>query len=110
MSIELYSVLFYVIVTNSLIELWILLGYIEPKKHLVSSTIDLVIIGSVGVVTPLLVIILMAYHEFNKIDIITENWMMVIAGYAVFSCFGWLFIIYKKLNSSKNKSKLVMPK
>lgn len=110
MSIELYSILFYVIVTNSLVEIWILLGYISPRKHLVSSTVDLVITGSLGAATPLLVIILMAYHEFHKIDLITENWELAIWSYIIFASLGWLFVIYKKLNESKAKNRFAMPK
>lgn len=110
MSIELYSVLFYGIVTNSLSEIWFLLNYISPKKHLMSSTISLLLTGTLGVITPFIIIIFMAYHEFGRADAITENWMVVVAAYVITACLGWLFIVYKKLNESKSKHTFAMPK
>lgn len=108
MSIGEYSVLFYVIVTNSLVLLWFLINYMSIKKCPISSLIDLAIFTSIAAVTPFLIVLLMAYTEFHAM--IVEEWQSIVAAYIVSICCGWLFVIYKKIVTAKKKHTFVMPK
>ena len=105
-----YSILFYLVVTNGLIEMWMLLGYMRPKNHIKSSTVNLVIMGTLGFTTPFIITLLMVVHEFNHMDAVTDN-ISLIAGYIIALCVGWLFIIYEKVRETKGSKRIIaMPK
>jgi len=111
MSLAMYSGIFYVVLTNSLVLLWLLLVNISIRKHPISSLIDLVIFVTLSAVTPFMIMALMVLYEYGFAVLETAiNWPVISAGYIVSTCCGWLFIIYKKVDESKSKTRLVMPK
>jgi hypothetical protein len=81
------------------------------KKYPIRSLIDLVIFVTLSAVTPFMIMALMVFHEYGFAELETAiNWPVISAGYIISTCCGWLFIIYKKVDESKSKTRLVMPK
>jgi hypothetical protein len=81
------------------------------KKYPIRSLIDLVIFVTLSAVTPFMIMGLMVFHEYGFTVLEKAfNWPVISAGYIVSTCCGWLFIIYKKVDESKSKTRLVMPK